>query len=172
MHRQPSPRRRHLGFHGHGGGVRDGGWGGGKRRGHVSVVDLRAEEDVSCTSIKARPISTASALPPCHRTCAAASLQAVAGLRSPTTVNVHPSVDRWTAFNRFVPEWQDHCLRPTCLSTKVQSATLPQRAKGTTFTSASPSLPLPTPLAACATPMVIHDPSSPALHTGFIRATA
>ncbi len=114
---------------------------------------------MSCTSIKARPILTASALPPCHRTCAAASLQAVAGLRSPT-------------FNRFLPEWQDHCLRPTCLSTKVQSATLPQRAKGTTFTSVSPSLPLPTPLAACASRMVIHDLSSPALQTGFIRATS
>ncbi len=54
----------------------------------------------------------------------------------------------------------------------MQSATLPQCAKGATFTSASPSLPLPTPLAACAPPRVIHDQSSPALHTGFIRATA
>jgi hypothetical protein len=43
--------------------------------------------------------------------------------------------DKWTAFNRFLPEWQEHCLCPT-------------------------SRPLPTPLAV----------SSPAVHTGFIRA--
>jgi hypothetical protein len=85
---------------------------------------------VSCTSIKDRPISTASALPPCHRTCAVAPLQA------------------------------------------VQSATLPQLAKGATFPRSSPSLPRPTPLAACAPPRVVNDQSSPALHTGFIRATA
>ena len=42
---------------------------------------------------------------------------------------------RWTEFNRFLPEWQEHCLCPT-------------------------SRLLPMPLAA----------SSPAVHTGFIRA--
>ena len=97
------------------------------------------------TSKKTRPLSTASASPPCHRTSVSASLQAIAGPRSPPTVNVHPPVALWTAFNLFLPEWQDHCLRPT-------------------------SRPLPTPLAGCAPPMVIPDLSSPALHTGFIRA--
>ena len=86
---------------------------------------------------------------------ASASLPAIENPRSPPTVNVHPIEargttvtgtrggavnvhpleDRWTAFNRFLPEWQDHCLWST-------------------------SQPLPTPLAA----------SSPAVHTGFIRA--
>jgi hypothetical protein len=103
------------------------------------------------TSIKARSLSTTSALPPCHRTCATASLQAIES-RLP---HYKPS-RRW----------------PVCLSTKVQSATLPQCAKGATFTSASPSRPPTTPLAVCAPPTVIHDPSSPALHTGFIRATS
>jgi hypothetical protein len=83
---QPPPRRHYLGFYGHGGSVYDGDQGGGKRRGHVNVVDLCAEWDVFWTSIKTRPLSTASALPPCHRTRASVSLQAVAGQRSPPTV--------------------------------------------------------------------------------------
>jgi hypothetical protein len=45
-------------------------------------------------------------------------------------------------------------------------------AKGVPCTIVSTSMPLPTPLAACAPPTTLNASSSPALHTGFIRATA
>ena len=52
----------------------------------MSVVDLHAAWDVFWSSIKTRPLSTASVSPLCHRTCASASLQAIVGPRSPHNV--------------------------------------------------------------------------------------